>query len=601
MRHWHARALQVAARYRRPALATVIAALWLAQAVLLWRLDRHAHGLAADAYAGTWTIAANALPGWVAALCLVALTRRLLFPLLLVGVVQVAVCIASLKKYEILGSPFALQDVYFLTTINRASLELFGSYVDQPGWWLAGAAGVLAVLVAAFRFERPWMRRFGTAQVALLLGSGLAVGLLYAGTQPWTTLYDAKRVRPSSTGPTLAVVRSGLFSSLAYRHLQVRNMRFEVNAAALQRTLDHLGPPPAGRPLAAGDLPDVVVVLSESFIDPRILAGMPATPDLVPAARALLEAGHGGTMAVPAYGGGTVRTEFEILTGMPADAFPSAVFPYVDIERAVFPSVPRLLKRKGYATVAVHGNSGAFWNRNETYASMGFDRFLTSRDFARRGVRREGMWYSDSGMTDIVLEELDASQGPTFVLAVSMQNHGPYTTAPEDVDLDAWEATTLPAGLDEDAALELRNFLYHLHRADAQLARLHQALQARGRPYVLAFFGDHLPALPAPYAQLGFIDGGTPESQYVPWVLVAGKGTTLRAPAGPYHMHAWELPARILDATGPSDSYFRFIQALGPRLVQATEQDERNMLWGGLVAGANARMEYRFAEHADGR
>src|SRR5690606_27519102 len=221
-----------------------------------------------------------------------------------------------------------------------------------------------------------------------------------------------------------------LFSSLVYRHLQVRNMRFEIDLVALRTVLDSLQPVPA-RSLAAVTPPDVAVVLSESFIDPRILNGMSAVPDLIPSMRALLDGGHGGSMQVPAYGGGTVRTEFEVLTGMPADAFPAAVFPYVDIERAVFPSVPRLLKRKGYATVAVHGNSGAFWNRIETYASMGFDRFLTSRDFARRGVRREGMWYSDSGMTDIVLEELDASQGPTFVLAVSMQNHGPYTTAPE--------------------------------------------------------------------------------------------------------------------------------------------------------------------------
>lgn len=601
MRHWHARALEVTARYRRPALATVIAALWLAQAVLLWRLDRHAHGLAADAYAGPSTILLNALPGWALALCLVALTRRLLFPLLLVSVVQVAICLASLKKYEILGSPFALQDVYFLTTINRASLELFGSYVDRPGWWLAGAAGTLAVLLAAFRFERPWMRRFRTAQVALLLGSGLAMGLLHAGTQPWTTLYDAKRVRPSSTGPTLAVVRSGLFSSLVYRHLQVRNMRFEVNAAALRRTLDHLGPPPAGRPLAAADPPDVVVVLSESFIDPRIVAGMAGTADVIPAMRALLEAGHGGTMSVPAYGGGTVRTEFEILTGMPADAFPGAVFPYVDIERAVFPSVPRLLKRKGYATVAIHGNSGAFWNRNETYASMGFDRFVTGRDFARRGVRREGAWYSDSGMTDIVLEELDARDGPTFVLAVSIQNHGPYHGPPQDLDRALWDAIELPPGLDAEAAIELRNYLYHLHRADAQLARLHRALQARGRPFVLGFFGDHLPALPGPWAQLGFVDGGTPESQSVPWALVTGNGSAARAPAGPRHLHAWEFPAQVLDAAGPADSWFRFVQAVGPRLQAATGRGERDMLWGGLVAGANARMEYRFAEYADAR
>ncbi|MBB6063638.1 sulfatase-like hydrolase/transferase [Pseudoxanthomonas broegbernensis] len=582
----------------RHGLAAALPLLWVAQAMALWRLDRHAVGVAAEAYAGAGNILLNALPGWAFALCLAALTRRLLFPLLVTSAIQVAVYLASLKKLEVLGSPFALQDVYFLTTINRATLELFGSYVEHPAWWLAATAGFLGLLAACFWLERPWFRWFGAVQAVLLLAMGVALYTLDAGKQPWASFYDAQRVRPSTMSLTPAVVRSGLFSSLVYKHLQARNMRFEIDGDALRDVLAGLEPAPA-RPLAASAPPDVVIVLSESFMDPRILNGLSATQDTIPATRALIGAGHGGTMTVPTYGGGTVRTEFEVLTGMPAEAFPDAFYPYVDLDRTVLPSLPGLLRRQGYATVAVHGNSGAFWNRSDTYASMGFDRFVTGREFARRGMKREGTWYSDSAMTDIVLQELAEHGGPTFVMAVSIQNHGPYTTLPKDVDQGAWKAIELPPGLEGEGALELRNCLYHLHRADAQLARLLQALEARGRPYVLAFFGDHLPALGSAYASLGFVDGAPPERQRVPWVLVAGEGTQRRAASATRHLYSWELPAQVLDAAGISDSYFRFIQALGLRLEHATESDEEQRLRRGLVAGANARMEFKFEEYAD--
>src|SRR5690606_22221596 len=160
-------------------------------------------------------------------------------------------------------------------------------------------------------------------------------------------------------------------------------------------------------------------------------------------------------------------TEFEILTGMPYRAFPGIGFPYMALDMRATPTLPRLLRDgAGYRTVAIHGNQGSFYNRSAVYGPMGFQKFITAREFDAAGVR-DGLWYSDESMTDLLVTELEADEAPLFAFAISMQNHGPYDRRSAR-RADAWERIRLPDGIGEAAGLELRNLLYHLGSADAQ-------------------------------------------------------------------------------------------------------------------------------------
>lgn len=577
-------------------LLAVAVACWLIYPFVLWWLDRHALGVAPEAYSTLSNILLNALPGWLFALLLVAFSRRFIFPILLVACVQGLISLASMMKLSILGSPFALQDFYFLRNVNKASLELFGAYVEQPGLLLAGVGGALLGLTMAFWIESPRFRRFGRVQWSMLAVTIVAVGSLQAAAWPWMAIYTKEHVRPSRLSQVPAVLRSGLFASLVHKHLQVGNMRFDVDAAALADVLalSRQGPGALSSPVARERAaPDIILILSESFIDPFIVNRMAELPDSIPVTRRYLEAGRGGRLNVPTYGGGTVRTEFEVLTGMPVDAFPDAYFPYVDLDVGVMPGLPSHLKQLGYRTHAIHGNSGAFWNRTNTYASMGFDKFVTAKEFAARKRLRDGTWYSDEAMTDAILDELGDADSPAFIMAVSIQNHGPYTRTQETLDVrdpTRWQAIQLPEGLQGPAAVELRNYLYNLQSADMQLQRLLQLLDQRGRPYVLAFFGDHLPALASTYAHLGFVDGRKAEQQYTPWLIVSKEGVGV---AGDQRvMSAWQLPSEILASAGLAEGeYFDLVGSLGRRLETEGDPQVQARLRMGLLAAANARIK----------
>src|SRR5690606_9563547 len=165
---------------------------------------------------------------------------------------------------------------------------------------------------------------------------------------PWNTgWYDKAHVRPSPLNLTQAALHGGLVASMVYYHGVRRNQTFVVDVASLREALRLSKDANAGMDAAAvtGQAPDVGIVLSESFMDPRVMTGMGELPDLIPNVRRQLDAGHGGMMLAPTFGGGTVRTEFEVLTGMPAAAFPSAHYPYVDLSPQFIPGIVSVLEK----------------------------------------------------------------------------------------------------------------------------------------------------------------------------------------------------------------------------------------------------------------
>jgi hypothetical protein len=308
-------------------------------------------------------------------------------------------------------------------------------------------------------------------------------------------------------------------------------------------------------PQDRGVLPDIVVVQSESFFDPARLNGVDAAHSL-PNFRRLAAGAHAGELRVPTFAGGTIRTEFEVLSGVPLAAFPGVEYPYFELVDAPMPGLMRTLAEQGYRTSVVHPNDASFWNRREALRHLGAQRFLALADFRR--APKSGLFVADAALTDQVLAELADEGPPQFVFAISMEAHGPYEVRP-GLDEDRLAAIPLPDLLDEYGARTLRHFLYHLANADHELGRLAAVVQSRERPTVLLFYGDHLPGLHSTFAQLGFVDGRPPRAQPVPYLILDNRGAASRLE----QTWSWMLPAVLLETAGvPPDAYLALVGAL---------------------------------------
>ena len=97
--------------------------------------------------------------------------------------------------------------------------------------------------------------------------------------------------------------------------------------------------------------PNIVIIQLESFINPNWITDITLNQNPVSNFEKLSEEFTSGLLAVPALGGGTANTEFEVITGMSTDFFGTGEFPFNTIaSKKTIPSLAYTLKDLGYKT-----------------------------------------------------------------------------------------------------------------------------------------------------------------------------------------------------------------------------------------------------------
>lgn len=509
----------------------------------------------------------NALPAALLMLVLLAWTRRLLLSTWLVLAAVALIYAISAIKFSVLASPLVPQDFYLLGQIG-GDTSLFARYVpDTAHAWFA-VLGTLLVIWVLVRTEPPLLRWHWRIRAPLTVVALAVLVSLIVGFAPWREVYARKALhyRPWASA-TKTASRNGLLGMLIVTHLYTpKNVVGDADPALSKALLGkyahgidaRLGPP------TRQPLPDIVIVQSESFFDPARLKGITAA-QVLPNLRRLQQHGVSGNMLVPTYGGGTIRTEFEVLSGIPLALKPQMRYPYLDIRSAIIPGLVTALKSAGYHCTAIHPNKGGFWHRTSVFRRMGFDRFINVASPLFHNAPKRGYYIDDQALTSVLLGQLKDSGPPQFVLAISMENHGPYLRLPMSPARKKLSAAiAVPTNLHGDAKRALQNYILRQRDADTQLGRLADALAKRKRPTLLVFYGDHLPGLGDSYAG-GFKDGRRPDQQPVPFLLIEPGSNQ-----PPQHrtLPAWMLSATLLHKAGiHDDRYFALLQAMEPALA----------------------------------
>jgi hypothetical protein len=439
---------------------------------------------------------------WAIAL---AVCQRPLFALLAILAGQLLIVQVSNAKNRALREPLVFSDFgIFSQAIKHPRLYL--PFLGVGRALLIGGGICLAVAVG-WLLERPLESFAEWSALAAAAGATLlTIGLV--------------RSPLPSLEPAIDISQRGLFASIAQYVLLEKK-----SEPCCCTTFGQVSKP-------EGELPDIVVVQSESFFDPR--RTFPGIRDdlLAHFDQACKEANFHGQLSVPAWGANTMRPEFSFLTGIsPASLGIHRFNPYRRVARQPIRALPAVLREAGYRTTCIHPHPARFFRRDRAFPNLGFERFMDIREF--RNAKKCGPYIGDEAVTDKLLEELSQANGPVFLFAITMENHGPLhleKVASEDA---GQFFTKVPP----PSCRDLHVYLRHLRNADRQLGRLRNALRARSRPYVLVFYGEHLPSMPAVYEALGVPDGRTD-------YFIESK--TERDQQG-IDLDIAELPVRVLD------------------------------------------------------
>ncbi|PFM61859.1 phosphoglycerol transferase [Bacillus cereus] len=249
--------------------------------------------------------------------------------------------------------------------------------------------------------------------------------------------------------------------------------------------------------------PNIIFVMSESFWDPTKLTNLSFSEDPLPNLHHYIGSFPGGQTISPTFGGNTANVEFEALTSYSMSLLKPGSIPYQQVvtNKVEIPSITRTLKEEGYYTSAIHSFGRSFFKRDDVYKVLGFDKF-NAQD-TMENVEIDGDYISDLSMSKEIITELEKQKKPTFVHAVTMQNHFPFTEGrfgENQIEISGLE--------NEESKAELETYTEGLRRSDEALQYLIEQLDNLDRPTLLVFFGDHLPSLgtnKSLYKETGYI------------------------------------------------------------------------------------------------
>ena len=196
----------------------------------------------------------------------------------------------------------------------------------------------------------------------------------------------------------------------------------------------------ANAAIAAGEKPNLIVIMNESFADyTSIGKGLDLSEDCMPFIHSLTENTIKGTAYVSIFGGNTPNSEYEFLTGNTMGFLPASSVGFNLFVRGNLPSIASELKSQGYETLAMHPYRGTNYRRNLVYPQIGFDTFYTRDDFTQAKYIRS--YISDDTLAQRIITEFnkheESTDMPLFSYNVTIQNHGGYFASnTRNLDLD---------------------------------------------------------------------------------------------------------------------------------------------------------------------
>ncbi len=430
--------------------------------------------------------------------------RRAWLSALAFGGLSLVCAYVNYMKAALNGDNFYPQDLAMVSQAGDLTSFVSG---NVPRWFWLGAAVILLWILGFWLLStslpRPFLWRWSAA--ALLVLAAYTATCTPAKAERLLNRFDM-----SSFDSALQSSNYDANGFLGAFTVNVLGMRVSPPEGYSRQDLEQLLASYSASPAEPGaEAFDVVVVLSESFFDPRILPGVSFSENPLTNYDRLLDSPgcYSGMLYTTALGGGTVRPEFALLTGLTTDYLPNVTTPYWFVTKEL-PSYISHFKEAGYTALALHPYNEKFYSRNTAYPHLGFDDFYSEPDMYEltEVVSRRG-YVSDQSTAQVMKDLMDRQEGPAFLFTITMENHQPYTALPEEEILISVDC---PA-LSQPAHTALSTYTQGLYDADQMLGNLAGWIDQRERPTVLLFFGDHLPTLGPNYMaynETGFVNTG---------------------------------------------------------------------------------------------
>ncbi|HWP97365.1 MAG TPA: LTA synthase family protein [Syntrophomonadaceae bacterium] len=178
---------------------------------------------------------------------------------------------------------------------------------------------------------------------------------------------------------------------------------------------------------------------------------------------------------------GGVSSDADLMTN--TSVFPvrsgATFFRYPD---NTYNSLPVLLQKQGYSTVAIHPDRGSYWNWMPALQAIGFQKCIDSTNFTMDETI--GLGISDGSYFKQAEKEIVKEKSPFYTFMVTLSSHAPFQMP------DVYKELKLPSYLEDT---KLGGYFQAVHYTDKQIGNFLTTLDADGllANTVIVIYGDH--------------------------------------------------------------------------------------------------------------
>ena len=315
----------------------------------------------------------------------------------------IIVTISGVSKYLCLvrGVPFTFSDIYSI----GEGLEIAGNYVTVPM-----VVGVLIFLIAVigitiFSFKKEKNKK----RINSYLNPLIILVLIIVFPLVTKDQYAKGNMGYMRWDITASYKKNGyVFSTIesALKYVRVKPKGYSKEKIEKIRAIVDEKEKEDNRVINKKKS-NMIFIQLEAFMDPTLIKEAKFSEDPIPNFRKICDENKGYMANVPTTGGGTVRTEYEVMTGNNIDYLTPGEIPYNTILKGkYYNSVATTLKAEGYSAHAIHNFQGNFYTRNNAYEKLGFDDF-TSIEYMNNYEKNERGWVKDTILTKYIKKALD--------------------------------------------------------------------------------------------------------------------------------------------------------------------------------------------------
>ena len=414
---------------------------------------------------------------WAVAL----VVRRIWISGAVTGAVFMIISAVEYHKYVVTGSHFQFADLYMAT--GFADVSKFARLKFNPLLFLLillTALYVGALSLTGFRMKGSFWKRCSAA--AVIAGVTVISILVPAFFAPVCQVFGIDNTMTyNSYSEDARFDNNNLITNFTVSINQSVKSAVtepeEYSEEAIEEILENSIPSEeeAEQALAEQETavkPNIVFIMSESYADFRRIYGLENGDEIYAAFDQVCAEGTTGTSVVPTFGNGTVRTEFELMFGLPVKSLNNVEIPHKllksGVEQDTFAS---MYKEAGYNTTYIHPFRSNFYDRQDVYSEYGFDRLIFEDDFT---VEEEYFrdYISDDTAFRQAEEVMASTEGPDYIHITTMQNHQPYI---------------------DDKGEEIDNYFDGIRVSNEALRDFTNRLRESAEPTIIVFTGDHFP------------------------------------------------------------------------------------------------------------